>query len=125
MTPEQLKKRTREFAHRVVDLCLELGHDELGRLVRRQLLRAGTGVAANYRSSCRARSSREFAARLGVVVEEADESEFWLDLITVKRPSTPQCGQLQREAEELRAILAASRTTTLANMRRRRAARKL
>ena len=98
----------------MVRLCLKLGQDDLGRLIRPQLLRAGTGVATNHRAACRARSKKEFASRLGVVVEEADESEFWLDglhelnygpMIDVKR--------LQQEAVELRAIFGKSRATVL------------
>ena len=55
---------------------------EAGRSMGKQLLRSATSVAANYRSACRARSRKEFAARIGVVLEEADESLFWLELLT-------------------------------------------
>lgn len=78
----------------------------------RQLLRCGTSVAANYRAACRARSRLEFAAKLGVVVEEADESMLWLELLeesgVVKRELLDS---LQNEAKELTALFTASRHT--------------
>src|SRR4029453_8031622 len=72
METEELKDRTRQFGLDVIDLCVNLGMDDFARLVRRQLLRSGTGVAANHRSACRSRSPQEFASRLQVVVGEAD-----------------------------------------------------
>ena len=114
MTADELKDRTRQFAFDVIDLCLGLGADDLARLVRPQLLRAGAGVASNYRAACRSRSRKEFASRLGIVAEEADECEFWLHVL-VNRHSRPagSIAGLRREATELRAIMAASRATTL------------
>ena len=108
----------------VIRLVLGLGSDDLARLVRPQLLRAATGVATNYRAACRGRSRREFAARLGVANEEADESEFWLDVLEEfrKRPEAT-IRELRREAAELRAIFASSRATTLEGMKRRRASK--
>jgi four helix bundle protein len=77
-----------------------------------QLLRSGTGVAANYRAVCRARSRAEFLSKLGVVIEEADESAFWLEMISESGllPSK-RLADLRSEAEQLVAILNASRTT--------------
>jgi four helix bundle protein len=85
MTGEHLKERTRQFALDVIDVSMTLGRDDFTEVARPQLLRAGTGVAANYRAACRSRSSREFASRLATVVEEADESELWLDLLMVRK----------------------------------------
>jgi four helix bundle protein len=120
---EELKARARQFAMDVIDLCLELGTDDLARLVRPQLLRACTGLAANYRAAGRSRSRREFVAKLGVVIEEADESELWLDVLETKKcgPSNA-VSQLRAEARELRAIFVASRGTALAGagVRKRR-----
>src|SRR5215467_533682 len=72
---ERLKARTQVFASQVVRLCLSMRRDDLVVLVRAQLLRAGTGVACNYRAACRSRSDKEFASRLAVAIEEADEAE--------------------------------------------------
>ena len=78
---EQLRPRTRSFALRVIRLVESLPSTRTGDVLGRQLLRSGTSVGANYRTSCRARSAKEFCARLGVVEEEADESAYWMELI--------------------------------------------
>jgi len=83
------------------------------------MLRAATGVAANYRAASRCRSRREFAAKLSVVVEEADECELWLDILEAKRQGDSRVvGRLRGEAIELRAIFVASRKTALAGLRK-------
>ncbi|MGH9789756.1 MAG: four helix bundle protein [Candidatus Acidiferrales bacterium] len=76
---EELKKRTKQFAIRVIKLFRSLPKTEEARIIGRQLLRSATSVAANYRAVCRARSKPEFIAKLGLVVEEADESALWLE----------------------------------------------
>jgi four helix bundle protein len=81
MNAEDLKKRTKQFALRVLKLVAALPNNVQGRAVGGQLVRAGTSVASNYRAACRGRSKAEFVAKLGIVVEEADESAFWLELI--------------------------------------------
>lgn len=115
MIGDELRARTRQFALDVISPCVKLGSEDLGRLVRPQLLRAGSGVAANYRAACRARSRREFTARLATVIEETDEAELWLDILESQRHG-PQDAvrRLRREAAELRAILSKSRSTVLA-----------
>ncbi len=110
--PEELKERTKRFAIQVVRLFRELPRTEEARVIGRQLLRSGTSVAANYRAVCRARSKAEFVAKMGVVVEEADESVFWLELLAdsgVVR--AVRIAELQSEANELLAIFAASQRT--------------
>ena len=78
----------------------------------RQLLRAGTGAAANYRAVCRARSKAEFIAKIGVVVEESDETVFWLEMLVETNLVSPRkMEDLLREANELLAIFAASQRT--------------
>jgi four helix bundle protein len=100
----------------VVALCIALGQSEVGRVVKSQLLRAATGTAANYRAACRSRSSREFAARLSVCIEEVDEAELWLDIIETNSLGPARAvQQLRSEAAQLRAIFARSRTTVLEN----------
>src|SRR3989442_8631786 len=79
----QLKDRTKTFALDVVRLVEALPRTRSADVIGRQLLRACTSVAANYRSACRARSYKEFIAKLGIVEEEADESQFWIELLAV------------------------------------------
>ena len=77
-----LKNRTKRFAIRVVKLFKALPTTEEARVIGKQLLRSGTSVAANYRAVCRSRSKAEFVAKIGIVVEEADETVFWLELLS-------------------------------------------
>ena len=116
MVGEELRARTRQFAIDVVELCVQLGKDDLGRLVRPQLLRAGTGVAANHRAASQSRSRREFIGRLSIVIEEADEAELRLDLLETRHYGPLDLVKsLRREAHELRRIFGASRATAMAN----------
>jgi len=95
-----------------IDVCLQLANGPLTDLVRPQLLRAATGVASNNRAAARSRSRREFVAKLGVVIEEADESELWLDVLETKRHGPAESvKRLRTEASELCAIFVASRRT--------------
>jgi four helix bundle protein len=110
--PEQLRARTKQFAIRVVRLFKSLPKSDEARTIGKQVLRAGTSVAANYRAVCRARSRAEFASKMGVVVEEADETVFWLELLVdtgIVRKALMQ--NLLTEANELLAIFAASHWT--------------
>jgi four helix bundle protein len=81
MKPQELKDRTKQFALRVMRLVDALPNTPKGRAIAGQLVRSGTGVAANYRATCRARSRAEFISKIGVVEEEADETALWLELI--------------------------------------------
>ena len=113
---DQLKERTYRFALRVVQLCRLYPRTLEGRILSQQLLRAGTGVAANYRAACRGRSRREFAAKLGTVIEEADESEFWLSATRdLEIVTAPEVESLRVEADELVAIFTQSRRTATGN----------
>jgi four helix bundle protein len=78
---DALKCRTKSFALRIINLCRSLPRSEEARVLGTQLLRSSTSVGANYRAACRARSRAEFVAKLGIVLEEADETVFWLELI--------------------------------------------
>ena len=79
--PELLRARTKQFAIRIAKLFKRLPKTEEARIIGKQVLRAGTSVAANYRAACRARSHAEFISKMGTVVEEADETVFWLELL--------------------------------------------
>jgi four helix bundle protein len=110
--PEQVRNRTKQFAIRIVRLFRLLPKTDEARTIGRQLLRSGTSVAANYRAVCRARSKAEFIAKIGIVVEEADETVFWLELLVDTNIVTEEkLRDLLREANELVAIFAASQQT--------------
>jgi len=79
---EEMKKRTKDFAKRVINLCRQLPETREGHLIGNQLFRSGTSVGANYRAACRGRSKAEFIAKLGIVLEEADESIYWLEILS-------------------------------------------
>src|SRR5437588_10151138 len=112
MTPDDLKQRTKQFSLRVLKLVAALPKNLAGRTIGGQLVRAGTSVGANYRAACRARSKVEFIAKIGVVLEEADEGVFWIELLgdtgTVK---AARLDDLLREAKELTAIFTSSQLT--------------
>jgi four helix bundle protein len=82
MNKDELKKRTKDFAHRCVKLAIVLPKTQLGKHITGQLIRCSTSVAANYRSCCLAQSKASFVAKLSIVLEEIDESSFWLEFIT-------------------------------------------
>lgn len=112
MAYEDLKLRTKQFALDVIRFTESLPRDETARVIKRQLLRAGTSVGANYRAATRARSKADFISKMGIVEEEADESAFWLELLgETKRASDVIVGKLHREASELVAIAVASINT--------------
>jgi len=109
VTPNQLKARTKAFAIAAIRFVEGLPRSRSGYVLGDQLLRSATSVAANYRSACRARSRREFVAKLGVVEEEADEAGFWVELISDGGlANVDQARPLRREADELVAIVVAS-----------------
>lgn len=108
MDSRELKERTKQFALRIIKLVDALPKTTTGRAIGNQLIRSGTSVGANYRSACHGRSKSEFAAKLGTVAEEADETCFWLELI-MDGNLLPQCQiePLFKEANELTAIFTA------------------
>ena len=112
MTKDELIRRTKEFAVRIVKLVNALPETTAGRAIGSQLIRSGTSVAANYRAACRGRSKAEFIAKLGTVEEEADESAFWLEMIIdCKLMKENLVSGLLREANEITAIMASSKIT--------------
>jgi four helix bundle protein len=119
MNAAELRNRTKQYALRIMKVVEALPTSIRGRVVADQLMRSGTSVGANYRAVCRARSRKEFIAKLGVVIEEGDESAFWLE-VTIESGllSEKRLGPLLKEADELVAIMTAARKTA-----ERRAAR--
>jgi len=106
MTSDDLRARTKCFAFGIINLVKRLPHNIATDAIARQLIRSGTSVSANHRSACRARSRREFIAKLGVVLDEADESELWLEALVLCElaPEPLPVKALLQEAAELRAI---------------------
>jgi four helix bundle protein len=111
-TTEQLRERTKALAVRIVRLYRSLPESRDAQIMGTQLLRCGTSVGANYRAVCRARSKADFVSKIGIVLEEADETVFWLELLveTGIMPD-PRVKELLREARELTAIFTASQRT--------------
>lgn len=105
MNKDELKKRTKEFALRIIKLVNALPNNPAGRVLGNQLLRAGTSVGANYRVACRAKSKSDFIYKINIVEEEVDESAFWLELI-IESELMPKSKieSLLKEADELTAI---------------------
>ena len=107
-----MKNRTRQFALIVIRLCRTLPYSQEERIITRQLLRSATSVAANYRAVCRARSAADFISKLGIVLEEADETLFWLELLVdAGIPHPDRISAPLKEANELVAIFVASLRT--------------
>ena len=113
MTAEELKTRTKALAIRVIRLFRALPRSVEAQVLGKQLLRSGTSVGANYRAACRSRSRQEFVAKLGVVVEEADETGYWLELLSdAGILPRRRLESLLSEADQLTAIFNAARRTT-------------
>lgn len=111
-SPEEFKKRTKQFALRIIRLADSVPKTLAGRHIGGQLLRSGTSVGSNYRAACRARSSAEFCSKLGIVEEEADESIYWMELlIEGELVREPLLRSLLKEANEILAMVIASITT--------------
>ena len=112
MKSKELMKRTKEFAHRCIKLTMALPETALGRHIQGQLIRCSTSVAANYRATCLSQSKASFLAKISIVLEETDETAFWLEFIIDENLLKQNLVKpLLREAEELTAIFASSRIT--------------
>jgi len=112
----ELLARTKSFSLRILKLVDQLPRTTSGRAIGNQLVRSGTSIGANYRAACRSRSRAEFAAKLGVEAEEADETVYWLELVCDGNliPAN-KLTELLREADELTAIFTAGRRTSSKN----------
>ena len=109
---ESMKERTKAFAVQIVRFYKNLPRTDEARVLGRQMLRSGTSVAANYRAVCRGKSQPDFISKLGTVVEEADETLLWLELLEEGDvcPAEPLT-DLKREANELLRIFSSSLAT--------------
>ena len=113
MTSQELKERTMAFAVRVLKLVDALPKTVAGRTVGKQVAGSATSVAANYRAALRAKSDADFINKITIVLEEADESDFWIELAERCEMLPPnRLAPLRTEAEELTRIFNATRSTT-------------
>ena len=113
---DEFRNRTKKFAIEIVKLFRKLPKTDDAQILGKQLLRSATSVAANYRAACRARSKAEFIAKLGIVVEEADESVFWLEIMTeTDILDIHKVDHLMKEADELMKISSSARKTAREN----------
>lgn len=116
MDKDELKRRTKQFALRVVNLVEAIPRGQTADVLGRQLLRSGTSVGANYRAACRAKSTADFIAKMGIVEEEADESLYWTELLIEAGIVKPERLELlMKEGNELLAITVASINTARKN----------
>jgi len=112
MNSEDLIKRTKDFAHRSVKLAMALPETPLGKHLRGQVIRCSTSVAANYRATCLSQSKASFVAKISIVLEETDETAFWLEFIIDEKLLKKNVVEpLLKESKELTAIFASSRKT--------------
>ena len=112
VTHQKLKDRTKMFALRVIKMSEVLPRTRAANVITNQILRSSTSLAANYRAAGRARSKAEFVAKMGVVLEEADETVFWLEMLVDNGIVSPtKMKELLSEATQLMLIFSASKRT--------------
>lgn len=109
---EEFRNRTKKQAIEIIKYCKTLPKSEESFIVKKQIIRSATSVAANYRAACRARSENEFFSKLSIVVEEADETEFWLEIIKESGiDDSKRANELLKESGEILKIVSKSRKT--------------
>ncbi len=118
MNPNELKARTKKFAVSIIKLAqyLEKNHGNTGKKIGDQIMRSGTSVFSNYRAACRCKSPKDFISKMGTVVEESDETLGWLELLIASEiVELSFVEDLLKEADEITAIMTASRNTAIKN----------
>lgn len=116
MNKNELQERTKKFAHDIVKISVSFPKTKLGMHLQDQLIRCSTSVAANYRAACLAQSKAAFIAKLSIVVEEADESGFWLEFLRDEKIISENfVNPLLKEALELTKIFISARKTASLN----------
>ncbi|MEZ5197106.1 MAG: four helix bundle protein [Bacteroidales bacterium] len=111
---EKMKSRTRKFAVDVIQFCDTLITKKASAVITYQLVKSATSVGANYRAACKARSKKEFFSKICIVTEEADESEYWLEVIKEAKLSNDkkELNRLLIEAEEINKIMSKAKDST-------------
>lgn len=118
MKHENLRDRTKQFALDVVSVLSKLPKNWSAEVFGKQLLRSATSVGANYRAACRAKSQKDFVSKIAIVIEEADESQYWLELMVgAKLVSRETAAALWKEADEIISIMIASSKTAKRNLK--------
>lgn len=113
MTQDEMKARTKQFALRIIRLVQSLPPNLVADVIGKQLLRSGTSVGANYRASCRAKSTADFISKLAIVEEEADESIYWMELLVESKIVKENLLQnLMEEANQILSIIVSSIKTS-------------
>ena len=113
MDENQLKNRTKAFAKNIIRLCRKLPNNMEGRLIGNQIFRSGTSIAANYRAACRASSTADFVSRLAIVEEKADETLFWLEILSeMEVIDKSHIEALMKENNEIISIIVSSIKTS-------------
>lgn len=116
MTRKELQDRTKKFHIDIIKLCGDFPRNAAGFETAKQIIRAAGSVGANYRASMRAKSDADFIYKIQIVLEEADESHYWLEIIKeAEIKSGEEIERLIKEANELTAIFAATDRTAKAN----------
>lgn len=122
MDKDEMKRRTKAFALGVMVLSRGLPRSVEASVIARQMIRSGTSVGANYRAACLAKSRADFISKMGIVLEEVDESRYWMELLVEGGLCSPETvAQLMREAAELTSVVAASIITARERQRARAA----
>lgn len=108
---EQFRNRTKSLAVRIVKMYVQLPKTDEARIIGKQLIRSATSSAANYRAACRGRSKAEFFAKMSIVVEEVDETLFWLEMLEeTEIIAASKLIELKKEATELLSVFAKARS---------------
>ncbi|MFD2288788.1 four helix bundle protein [Pedobacter petrophilus] len=111
-----IKARTKQFVLDSIKFYQTLPKSEEGKIIGRQFIRSASSVGANYRAACRSRSRAEFFAKLSIVVEEADETAFWIEILTESKiTNSIEAQPLLKEVNEILAIVAKARKTVSNN----------
>ncbi|WP_239021985.1 four helix bundle protein [Pontimicrobium aquaticum] len=112
-----MKQRTKKFSVDIICFCDSLKPNKASSVITYQLVKSATSTGANYRAACRARSKREFFSKICIVVEEADESEFWLEVIkdTALSSQTNEFERLLAEANEIIKIVSKAKSSAYGN----------
>ena len=111
MQADELRQRTKKFSIDIIHFIKSLPKSDEGKIISNQLIRSATSVGANYRAVCVARSNAEFYAKLCIVVEEADETIYWLEILNEITRSNSELDRLLKESNELTSIFSKSRAT--------------
>ena len=119
MVSKDLKERTKQFSLDIIRLVSSLAHNVTAEVLGKQILRSGTSVGANYRAACRAKSKKDFINKLAIVIEEADETQFWIELlVSAELIERDKAATIWKEADELIRIMTASSKTSKSNIQK-------